>query len=127
MEAGRVGQRALGAYFAPWYALIVPVLFGAIQLVVGLIGRHANWWQISSGILVLAAAGIPTTIVRASGLLLPLRFTRLPWGQVAAIREIDIRSRESLSVRCTDDRVLVLTGVPADRLLGLMELARAGR
>lgn len=128
MDSRRAGDRALGFYRAPWYELAVPLLLGGIFLLIGFLGRDHDWWKIASGFVLVALGLLPATIVRRGGMILPRRFTRISWGDVAAIQEIDLtESRECLRARLADGRIVPLQGVPAHRLPGLVQLAEDHR
>lgn len=124
MDTRRAGPRALGWYRAPWHALIAPVLVAAVLLMIGLLTRGRDGWPIAFGLILLTLALSPVTVIRPTGIVIPLRFLRLRWTQIVAIQEIDLPgSRECLRAKRSDGRVFVLRGVPADRLPGLIALA----
>lgn len=79
-------------------------------------------------VLLIFSPIIPATIIKPSRVILPMKFRTIPWQQVAAVQVVDLPgSKEGIRLKLNDERIVTLTGVPADRLPAILYLAEASQ
>jgi len=123
-------ERALGRYRGPLFALvpvtILCLFFASLQVVIG--ARHHfqfhDWMSLFGyGAVVTALWFVPQTVVSTTGIRLLWRLRFIPWVDVARVYGSG-PGDPNLLLGLVDGKRLSLPGVPADRLPGVLILAR---
>lgn len=123
-------QKALGRYRGPWPSLLSITIVAMVFLgtpVIDLIGHHFGTGDLVRLLIwsaLLSVVGIvPQSIVSVRGIRLVWRFRFIPWADVARLYWSGPRERE-LMIGLADGTRLTVSGLPRDRLPGVLILAR---